>query len=469
MAMEVVKKIFQFVILVVVLLSLPRTGQAQSARDNFNKAKFALEDSNISGALIYLERCQAQLGGSNVRIEALRAQCYAQTDDWVKAKIAFRNYYNMLDVAERGGETWEKMVELGRDIDAGLERQDQAFKQKKEDEKKENLQQVEAAIKQHEARKAEKKNTLNEKNGDKLYRAAVETRDPNALALYKEVAAAAGSASRTKKVEEELDKHKDPNKYLLAAVQDKNKAEAEYLISLGGDKNLKDKAGSSLLHLAVDQEDAAMQRMLKDKGANLEIRNSREETPLMYALQQDKYEAGLNLLKLGADARAAKSNGATALHYALVFTTGNRATTLLLEKGADANKPLTYGDTTMSPLYYAVYYRKNWELAQLLLAAGAQINEGKTGWTPLMAAVLTHNLALVETLLKNKPDVNAAGIHGWTALHFAARENQPEMVAALLQAGASKDIKDEWGRSPKKVAYENEMEASLKVLRRHKR
>lgn len=452
--------------LLVAVVGIPLQLQAQSARDQYNSAKLALEESNYQGCLIYLERCENLLGGSNVRIEALRAQCYALMEEWVKAKIAYRNYEHMLDVAERGGVTWDQMQEIGREINAGLEQAERAFEKKIEDEKKENLRQVESDIREDESRKTAKANRLNEANGDKLYQLAMDTRDPNALALFKEEAAGVGGNSRTAKVEEELDKHKNPNKYLVAAVLNKNRPEVEYLLSLGGDKNLKNKEGNSLLHLTVDKGDQEMQRMLKEKGADLEIRNSRDETPLMYALQQNNSPMIRSLLNLGGDAKAANRQGITALHYAVVYTAEDWATRLLLDKGAAPNTPLVFNDTLMSPLYYAVHYRRSGALAKTLISAGANINEGKKGWTPLMAAVLSHDLPLLQLLLKNTPDVNAKGIHGWTALHFAARENQPHMVAALLAAGANKRLLDEWGRSPKRVAYENETKESLKALRK---
>ena len=104
------RKIYALGCLIILSMLLAFKVQAQTARDNFSKAKYALEEGSTNGCLIYLERCENQLGGSNVRIEALRAQCYALLDDYVKAKIAFRNYYNMLDVAERGGDTWETIA-----------------------------------------------------------------------------------------------------------------------------------------------------------------------------------------------------------------------------------------------------------------------------------------------------------------------------------------------------------------------
>lgn len=454
-----------YIVATFVLLCLSTGVNAQSAIENFNKAKYALEDGNTSGCITYLERCETQLRGSNVKIEALRAQCYAQTDDWVKAKIAFRNYYNMLDPADRGGETWEQMEELGREIDKGLEEKESAFRKEKEDEKKENLRQVEETIRQHETLITKKTNEINERNGGVLYRAAITTRDPNALALYKETVGDVGGASQVKLIEQELDKQKNPDKYLIPAILDRNTKETEYLISLGGNKDLKNSDGKSLLHLTVDTEDTFTQEMLKQKGANLEARNSNDETPLLYALRMDRYEMCRNLLDLGADPKAVKRNGVTTLHYAVTFANNADIAAMLLKKGADANKPFVYNDTTMTPLYHAVYHRKSRQLIQTLIDGGARVDEGKDGWTPLMAAIVIHQPELVNTLLKNNARVNAKGIHGWTALHFAARENQPDLVSALLKAGADKKITDEWGRTPKNVAYENEMHASLKALR----
>lgn len=454
-----------YIVTIFVLLCLPAGVKAQSAKENFNKAKYALEDGNTSGCLIYLERCETELRGSNVKIEALKAQCYAQTDEWVKAKIAFRNYYYMLDAADRAGETWDQMEELGREIDKGLEDQENAFRKEKEDEKKENLRQVEETIRQHETLTAEKTNKINERNEGALYRTAMTTRDPNALALYKETVGDAGGTSQVRQIEQELDKQKNPDKYLLPAVLDRNTAEAEYLISLGGNKDLKNSDGKSLLHLTVDTDDKATQEMLQQKGANLEARNSNDETTLLYALRMDRYELCRNLLDLGADPKAVKRNGVTTLHYAVTFANNADIAAMLLKKGADANKPFAYNDTTMTPLYHAVYYRKSRQLIQTLIDGGARVDEGKEGWTPLMAAIVIHQPELVSTLLKNNARVNMQGIHGWTALHFAARENQPDLVSALLKAGADKKIADEWGRTPKNVAYENDTHASLKALR----
>ena len=458
-------KLYRIFFMAVLWSSLASGVSAQSAREHYAQAKKAFEDGEISACMSSLGSCESQLGGSNARIEAMKAQCYVQNDDWVKAKIAFRNYLNMLSYSDHSGESWEQMSELGKEIDAGLRSADEAFKQKIIDEKAANLKAVEAKISQNVTAKQARAENANQKNGDRLYSYAVNTRDVNALNLYKEVAAASGSSERVKKVNEEVDKHKNPNKYLLEAVLAKNTVEARYLIGLGGDKDHFDANGNSLLHLTVNTGDDNMQRMLKEKGADLEARNSNDETPLMFALKKGKYAMFSTLLGLGANAKAATKNGASALHYALRYTKEVAATERLLQKGADFNKVLSKNDTIMSPLYYAVYYRQSAPLVQTLLTAGAPVDEGKQGWSPLMAAVLIHDADLVTKLISNKANVNLTGIHSWTALHFAGRENQPKLVETLLKAGANLKMKDEWGRTARNVARENEAKEALAALK----
>ena len=461
-----IKIVGKGLVTLITLLSFCSCAYAQTARENYSKAQHALEDGNIKECMSYLASCENQLGGTNVRIEALRTQGYVQMDDWVKAKIAYRNYNNMLGGAEASGETGQKMAELGREIDAGLQTQDDAFKKKIEDDKIQNLTAAKEEIQQRENKKQAKKASINQSNGDKLYQLAKESRDINTLTLYKQEAALAGSDSRSKEIDQELDKHKDPNKYLLAAVLAKNQREAEYLIGLGGDMNLKDEDGYSLMHVTVNTQDEYMQRMLKRKGADIEIKNSKGETPLMYALKKDKYGLSVSLLSLGANATATAANGVSALHYAVFYTTDVRAAGMLIEKGARTDVSFSYKDTSMTVLYYAVYYKKDQSLVQNLINHKALIDKGKEGWTPLMAAIVAHDLDMVKILLSNSPNVNAKGIHGWTALHFAGRENQPEMVTALVKAGADKNLKDEWGRTAKNVAYENEKEEAWKAIKR---
>lgn len=456
---------YAFLLSWMLMLFTPLCATGQSAKENYLKAKIAIEEGNPNLAVQYLDLCENQLGGSNLRIESMRANCYYQLDDFVKAKIAVSRYFEMTNGKSLQGESHENMVELSKEIDAGLQRAEDEFHRKKKEEKENNLKEVEQEIELAEEEEARKVLSMNEKNERYLYNLATTTRDINALTLYQEVSKDAGFTKRTEEINAEVDKHNNPDKYLIKAVNEKALKEVEYLIGLGGNKDLKDSNGNSLLHLTVETRDAAMQKMLVEKGANLESKNNKDETPLLYALVKDEFQMMQNLAQLGANALAAKSNGATALQYAVVYTTDSRATTLLLKKGGDANDTFIYNDTTMTPLYFATYFRKDAALAQTLLDHRADVNTGKEGYTPLIAAVLRNDPALVKLLLTRGADVNAKGMHGWTALHFAARENHAELVSALLAARADRSAKDQWGRTARNVAYENETKDALRALK----
>ena len=73
-----------------------------------------------------------------------------------------------------------------------------------------------------------------------------------------------------------------------------------------------------------------------------------------------------------------------------------------------------------------------------LLAAGADANarEGRDGATPLHAAALASQPAVVEVLIAHGADVNAKDGSGFTPLALAANSKNDLMVVILLEKGA---------------------------------
>jgi ankyrin repeat protein len=70
----------------------------------------------------------------------------------------------------------------------------------------------------------------------------------------------------------------------------------------------------------------------------------------------------------------------------------------------------------------------------LLLCVG--ITGSAQSTNPLIDAVKRGDRDAVRELLRSKPDVNAAQADGTTALHWAVRANDIELVGMLLRAGA---------------------------------
>jgi ankyrin repeat protein len=71
------------------------------------------------------------------------------------------------------------------------------------------------------------------------------------------------------------------------------------------------------------------------------------------------------------------------------------------------------------------------------------------GRTSLMHAVMAGDSGAVASLIDRGADVNAVDHdQRWTALHFAARDHNEELVRLLLEAGAEVDPEDVFGDTP---------------------
>jgi ankyrin repeat protein len=76
-------------------------------------------------------------------------------------------------------------------------------------------------------------------------------------------------------------------------------------------------------------------------------------------------------------------------------------------------------------------------LAQWALLISLAVTGGFSGDTRLPDAAMNGDRAVVQTLLKEKVDVNSAQGDGTTALHWAAYRDDLEMAKLLIQAGAN--------------------------------
>jgi ankyrin repeat protein len=173
----------------------------------------------------------------------------------------------------------------------------------------------------------------------------------------------------------------------------------------------------------------AVQSLLKSAEVNL--RDRRGATPLMYAAAIGSAEALTLLLNAGADVKARNDFDAAALIWAAGDPVKSR---ILIEHGADVNAASKQG---RRPLMMAARRDGNADLVRLMLAKGAIADVKDTrGNTALMYAAQTGDVEMMRALTDQDADVNASNAQGATPLGNAVCSNRIGAVKLLLAKGA---------------------------------
>jgi ankyrin repeat protein len=152
----------------------------------------------------------------------------------------------------------------------------------------------------------------------------------------------------------------------------------------------------------------------------------------------------------------------------------------LLQAGADVNAVRVIIDDgeefQATPLWYAVAWGKNYDLARLLLESGARPDDNATGsaiWdqdlriaellrthganidhvsrgeTPLLRTVKARRLHLLKWMIDHGADINFQDSRGYAALHYAVKgAHTLAQVDELLSYGAKPDLQARDGNTP---------------------
>ena len=150
---------------------------------------------------------------------------------------------------------------------------------------------------------------------------------------------------------------------------------------------------SDILLYAARRGSGDICKILIDSGANVNVKDSGDNTPLHCAARADVCKI---LIDSGADVNARNSGGSTPLHRAAHY------------HGADVCKEL--------------------------IDAGANVNvKNSGGSTPLHNAACVGKLQAVELLASNNADVSISNNKGQTALQLAQRWNRESVIQYLQQ------------------------------------
>lgn len=205
--------------------------------------------------------------------------------------------------------------------------------------------------------------------------------------------------------------------------------------------------------LAKKDVDRIQKIVLNDKK-NLEKKNMNGDTPLLYCIREKDnfYNYAVEwLINNSADINARDTKNETALHIAA--RNGNvEQVKMLLTRGATINLKNSSGNT---PLMIAAIRGKIDALQQLINKDKSLINEkNNKGMTALHHAAIKNKQPIVEKLIDEGATINEVDNNNNTPLHLAAKRSSSssDVIKTLIQEGASLTSKNKDGKAAVEVA-----------------
>lgn len=243
----------------------------------------------------------------------------------------------------------------------------------------------------------------------------------------------------------------------LSAVENRNFANVETLLSKGANINAKEPInGHFALQYAIDWPDSRLVKLLLDKGANVNLADNSGYTALIDAARNNGLEYQ-TIVKLLLDHGANVHASEDAAIFSAAQGSDPEIMRFLLAKGAPANAKRSKddGDTVL----IVAASGGSSETVAMLLAAGADLKlTNNLGETALMKAVkLDHRyspdarLPMIDLLLQKGADINAHDKNGMTPLLHSVVQymseaggviSHPEVVRLLIARGADIQAKD---------------------------
>ncbi|VDP44287.1 unnamed protein product [Schistosoma mattheei] len=249
---------------------------------------------------------------------------------------------------------------------------------------------------------------------------------------------------------------------------------------------MQDKNGYTPLHLAAVYNHEKLVTYLVEQGSPLEMTETNGWTPLLLAAMKGAFQTCIQLLRLGANPNAHDSSnrnleelfkrlvnekdkyGTTPLHYSTKM--GNLGATIefvlrgasALERDNERNTSLhtaayygrlhtcekllatSHGMRAMNcpdavgrlPLHVAVEHG-HIEIVKMFIDRGCLFRKCHLGNTPLHYVSIGGCIKICKLLLQSSPSLlNQTNFHGMTALHYAAKENNAEVLDYLLTSKA---------------------------------
>jgi ankyrin repeat protein len=232
---------------------------------------------------------------------------------------------------------------------------------------------------------------------------------------------------------------------------------AHELLQRNASVNLADKAGITPLHAAVLRGHVSLARDLLNRGAHVDAPDTRGRTPLHLAC--DRADAAMIKLLVDnkANCRLTDQDGRSTLqHLALVRAQRNPAD--IVRKAA----VILRGGGAVPDLCSAIVLGDAQTVQSILQQDSTLVNKVPAvtvqDWRPIHWAVDSNQLSICGLLLGSpyNADPNVRATDGCTPLHRAIQIGDgPQILQALVNAGANASAADKRGLTPLHLAASN--------------
>ena len=269
---------------------------------------------------------------------------------------------------------------------------------------------------------------------------------------------------------------------LVLACSDGSDRMVDLLLKAKADPNTSSGDGETVLMIAARTGKAAAVKLLIAGGANVNAKEGwRGQTPLMWAAAEGHTDAVKALIGGGAEINARSKSGFTPLLFA-VREGRSEVVKTLLKAGASPEEAVTSRRGGKTPALVLATMNAHYEMAAMLLDAGADPNGGGDGWTALHVISNVRrpgygsndpappgsgnvsSLNLVRKLVAKGANLNlqttrsrnvgltSLNTKGATPFLLAARTGDAELMRLLAQLGADPKIPTAEHTTPLMVA-----------------
>ncbi len=220
------------------------------------------------------------------------------------------------------------------------------------------------------------------------------------------------------------------------------------------------RTGETLLSVETLYTNVNLVKWLIKQGANVNVKNVKDWTPLHTAALVKNHEIAQLLINNGANINSLTNLGWTPLMIA--SEEGDFETAKLL---IDHNAKINVKAKDRSSAIYVAAQNGHLDIVKLLVENGANVNDRVTGeWTPLIVASEQGHLEIVKFLLLNNADINQTSADKWSALLVASEQGHVDIVKALIDANADINSVNSEGASPLYTAILNGHTQIAKLL-----